>query len=500
MFKFNSTWTALFTKKIICLGLLLASSLHAAIHPPGGQIGTEVEALITGAHEIWPPTFWCSESLLKFEALEKKGRVKITIPKELNAGPVLVRTIYKKSVSKAHVFVLSNHKEIQEIEPNNHLQEAQEIKGLPLILNGRLEKNGDTDFFHIHLEKGQQLSAKMAAYSLFSPLDSFIHILGPDGFELEVASDTHNLDPHLQYQAQITGRHSLQILAIPSKASTSIQYTGNEESVYRLSLTIDDDKSLPPDADIVEADAPNLLPIPSTRAGTLIELNETDIYHFEAKKGDLVIINVEAYSLQYPTDPVLKVCNREGALIKEVDDGSRNNPDAEYQLRVTKDDTYQIKIEERYGNSGKHFHYRLSLDKPKPSFDPTIDKDLLTGTPGKEVSLKITLNRINGHKDPLYVLIPGLPNDVFVKGVDLSGDAKDATLTFSIPEKAKAGNYPCRIQLIDQADPRNNFQHAAYSFQSNESRGDYLINDTPVFWLTIPEKEKTVEKSKKDTK
>ncbi len=489
------------TKSSILLGLtLLALSAKAAIHPPGGQIGTTVEAQVIGTNEIWPPTFWCSESTLKFEALEKKGKIKVTIPKEAKAGPVLIRTINKKSVSSVHIFVVSDQKEIQEAEPNNHLKEAQEIKEIPAILNGRLQKSGDTDFYHIHLKEGQTLSAKLDAYSLFSPIDSFIHIMDSKGFELAVSSDTLNLDPHLQYQAQSSGRHTLQILAIPSKASTSVQYAGTEESVYRLSLFLTENSIPPPEANIVEDDAPEVLPIPSSLAGTFQQPNEVDTFKFEAKKGEQILIGVEAYSLQYPTDPVIKICYNDGKLIKEVDDSTRNKPDAEYQLRVPKDDTYQIQIQDRYGHSGKQYHYRLNVGKPTPSFQPVLDKDLLTGTHGKEASVKVTLNRKNGHKEPLYAMIHGLPNDIFVKGVDIAESAKDATITFSIPENAKPGNHRCRVVLLDKAEPPKTSQQANFSFQTTTSRGDYLINDTPYFWLTIPEKEKPEEKEEKDKK
>ena len=489
------------TKSSILLGLtLLALSAKAAIHPPGGQVGTTVEAQVIGTNEVWPPKFWCSESTLKIEALEKKGKIKITISKDLKPGPVLVRTINKKAVSSAHIFVVSDQKEIQEAEPNNHLKEAQEIKEIPVVLNGRLQKSGDTDFYHIHLEKDQTLSAKLDAYSLFSPIDSFIHILDSKGYEQAVSSDTLNLDPHLKYKAKETGRHTLQILAIPSKASTSVQYAGTEESVYRLQLSLTDTLPSPPEANIVEADAPEVLPIPSSLAGTLQQPNEVDIFKFEAKKGEQILIGVEAYSLQYPTDPVIKICYNDGKLIKEVDDSTRSKPDAEYQLRVPKDDTYQIQIQDRYGHSGKQYHYRLNVGKPTPAFQPFLDKDLLIGTHGKEVSIKVTLNRKNGHKESLYAMIQGLPNDIFVKGVDIAESAKDATITFSIPDKAKPGNHKCRVILLDKAEPPKTSNQANFSFQTITSRGDYLVNETPFFWLTIPEKEKPKEEEKNEAK
>ncbi|MEL0118873.1 MAG: PPC domain-containing protein, partial [Opitutae bacterium] len=244
-------------RAILTFGASLLPFLSAtsALHPPGGQTGTTIEVLATGKHEDWPPDFWVSRKGLTIEALEKSGQLKITIAKDAQPGPVLVRLLGQKGISIAHTFVISQQEETLESEPNNHLAEAQKIEKIPALINGRLQKKGDTDFFQFHLKKGETLSAKLDGYSLYSPIDAFLHILDYRGYELAIASDTHNLDPHLVYTARQNGMHTLQVLAVTSKASTSIQYAGDENSVYRLKLSLGKPSSRPPSAEHTELSA-----------------------------------------------------------------------------------------------------------------------------------------------------------------------------------------------------------------------------------------------------
>ena len=398
-------------RAILTFGASLLPFLSAtsALHPPGGQTGTTIEVLATGKHEDWPPDFWVSRKGLTIEALEKSGQLKITIAKDAQPGPVLVRLLGQKGISIAHTFVISQQEETLESEPNNHLADAQKIEKIPALINGRLQKKGDTDFFQFHLKKGETLSAKLDGYSLYSPIDAFLHILDPRGYELAVASDTHNLDPHLVYTARQNGMHTLQVLAVTSKASTSIQYAGDENSVYRLKLSLGKPSSPPPSAEHTELSPTKVLNVPSSLAGIFKLPDETDTYQVKVSKGTSAHIHVEAHLqwlINFPPTLFWEVYNGE-KLIKEVDDEDRNSPDAGYigyLLKSGTDTPYTLKIRERYGNAGEKLQIQAQwwpINEPKSSFEPTIAKDIHEAKLEKKLEIKINLNRKNGHKQPL---------------------------------------------------------------------------------------------------
>jgi hypothetical protein len=477
-----------------CVPHILSS---AAIYPPGGKAGTTIEATISGNLDSWPAEFHLNFDGVKIEPKEKKGEVIITIAKDAQAGPRLIRALTVKGVSDPFFFVVSDQPEILEVEPNNRLDEAQKIKNIPVVLNGKLEKNGDTDFYKIHLEKGFRFSARLDAYSLMSPIDAFIHIYEPHGYEVAVASDTHNLDPLLLYTVKETGVHTLQVLAVPAKASTGISYYGTADSVYRLALG-EDSLPLAPKSRFQEKEAPESLPVPSSVSGSLSMPGEIDTFRVIVPKRDQVTIRVEAQTLHYPTDPVLLVFTSPGSLLKETDDDpNRKSPDPEYLLRSGMDEPYLIQVTDRFGHGGDRYHYRLVLEKPEPSFLPVVVKDTFNATPGKDVEIKVMLNRSNGHKLPLHATLPGIPEGFQVKGYTIAPDAKFANLKLTPLAGAPPGNHPFRIVILEDTIGSPVAIQANFSLQTNESRGDYLINETPWVWVTVPNPAPNDEKKSK---
>jgi len=479
--------------------ILFCCQISAALHPSGGQTGTAVEILASGKHEEWPSQLWTAHEGLKLEALEKKGYFKVTISREAKPGPTLIRMITKKQVSTAFTFVISKQKEILETEPNNQISKAQKIATIPALINGRLEKKGDIDFYHIQLKKGQTLSAKMDGYSLRSPIDPFLHIHGPKGFEKAVASDTHNLDPHLLYTARESGRHTLQMFAIKAKASTDISFTGTADAVYRLGLSLGKPRMPEMVVDHQDGKAPPELTAPVTCAGHFAQSGERDKFSFRADKGSQVQIRIEAHQLHYPTDPVLYLYGSSGKLIKEIDD-EKTNRDPSYLLKVGSTEPYRVEVAERYGRSGKAFRYRLVLVPPKPDFSPTLGNDIHILKEEKTLEIKIQLNRTNGHNIPLHAEIDGLPEGLHMEGLDIPADAKDATFKLKSDVNTPTGHHPFQIRVTEKSEGQERQKLATYSFQTAASRGDYLINDTNQAWLSFNRASKKEEDDAKAKK
>ncbi len=68
-----------------------------------------------------------------------------------------------------------------EKEPNNDLDQAQEISKLPCRLLGTIEKKQDVDCFRIDLKQGQTVEVRLTSRGRGSVLDPLITIQAPDG-------------------------------------------------------------------------------------------------------------------------------------------------------------------------------------------------------------------------------------------------------------------------------------------------------------------------------
>ncbi|MFP6887084.1 MAG: hypothetical protein VB997_05955, partial [Opitutales bacterium] len=217
-----------------------------ALFPAGGKRGETLKVKAIGTFKSWPPRIWTDHPGLSIEANETKGSLSIAIDPQAKMRPALVRLFDANGSSGAKTFVISKHKETNEIESNNHRKRAQELNVTrrEVVVNGILKKE-DSDFFRINLRKGQTLIARADAYSLGSLVDPFLSLLDPDGHEVALASDSHNLDPALAHKAKRCGPHYLQIFAVAHPAATFIGYSGSNSAVYRLHLSLGKPKAKP---------------------------------------------------------------------------------------------------------------------------------------------------------------------------------------------------------------------------------------------------------------
>ena len=114
---------------------------------------------------------------------------------------------------------LDTLKELMELEPNNKSQAAQRVS-LPVTVNGRIERPGDTDVFRFEGRKGQKVAAEVLARRLNSPVDSVLRLTDAQGKEIAVNDDykdpaagltTHHADSRLMATLPANGTYYLHL-------------------------------------------------------------------------------------------------------------------------------------------------------------------------------------------------------------------------------------------------------------------------------------------------
>ena len=463
-----------------------------ALFPSGGQRGETLEVKAIGSFDVWPPQVWTDHNGLKIEAKEQKGLLSISIELDAKMRPALIRLFDANGSSNTRTFVVSKLKESTEIEPNDNTTQAQEVNATVsgAVINGILKK-GDSDFFRIPLRKGQTLVAATNAYSLGSLIDPFLVMMGPDGHEVAFASDSHNLDPVLNYTAKISGVHYLQLFAVAHPAATAIGFSGSDSATYRLTLTSGSlkEKSIQADRDKEELKDDNgsrRFQAPLTIKGVLSEKVDVDSYVFSAKKGEQWLVSVDAHRLHFPTDPVLAIHRKNGELLKEVDD-VKPTKDPEYLLKVPEDGNYTVGIRDRFGRGGPRFRYRLSVTKPEPELSVTVDKEAIVLETNGTAELKLTFDRKQGHSLPLsFAIAPPLPSGISLEDANVSAKAKTATMTLRASKWAEPVNHAFQLQVFETEETNATKKSlASYSFLTAKSRGDYIVNETNHLHLTV---------------
>lgn len=497
---------ALFTLLALANVPAAAPKLDALL-PAGGKSGTTNAVKSVGSVSTWPVEVWCSQPDIKFTAGKKKYEYTVTIGDQVKPGPHLVRIFSKDGASKSTVFVVGARDEVLEKEPNGKIAEAEAVAKIPCVINGRLEKTGDTDFFKLPLKRGQTIHASVDGYSLGSLIDPFLHLYDPDGYEIAVASDTHNIDPFLTHTVDRDGTHFLQVFAIDHKASTDVSFSGNSGAVYRLTLTVDDDRhpGKPLTAKVKEAEEkpakPQLLTPPTTLSGQLARPGERDVYRFPAKKGEQLLVRVDAHSLHYPLDPVMIVKRPDGRLLREVDD-VKPTRDPEYLLKASVAGEHTVEIFDRFRRGGELMRYRLAIAPPRPELTAELNDEVFELKAGATAELKLTLKAKHGFQSALTADFSGLPAGVTAEDVEIKAKSKSATIKLNAAKDADAASGPFRISLQTKDAEKDSSAppvQVVRSFITGDSRGDYLLNETTWFWLRVtpaPEEKKAKESAK----
>ena len=188
-----------------------------SIFPLGGRVGEPVSITMKG---------------LNLES------ARLTPPPS-DAGPGIVSVVATRNdfVSNRVPFALDTLPECFESEPNNDIAHAQKVK-LPIIINGRIDKEDDWDVYEFNGNAGDNIVAEVSARRLDSPLDSVIKLTDAKGRLLAFSDDredlgagvnTHHADSYFRTKLPADGTYYVHI----GDAARS----GGEAYAYRLRIS-----------------------------------------------------------------------------------------------------------------------------------------------------------------------------------------------------------------------------------------------------------------------
>jgi hypothetical protein len=133
-------------------------------------------------------------------------------------------------------YAVGSRPEVTETEPNQAARSAQAV-GLPVLINGRIERPGDEDTFRFEGKAGDEVVAEVCARRLNSPLDSALRLLGPTGAVVAFSDDfddpeaglyTHQADSYLRAALPEDGAYEVWL--------ADAQGRGGSAYAYRLRL------------------------------------------------------------------------------------------------------------------------------------------------------------------------------------------------------------------------------------------------------------------------
>ena len=486
----------------LLLFLVVATDSFAAVpsldgfYPAGGAGGRTGVVVSLGKFDPWPPKVWVDKPGVDFTAETNKGKFQVSIAADAVPGPRLVRLYSDEGASDPKLFVIGETDEIAEVEPNNHHAKPQVTAELPVTINGRLDKNGDTDSFAIKLRTGQWLDARVDSYTLASKVDAALRLVNTNGQQLAWNHDFVTLDPRLVWRAPTNITVVLQIFGWAYPPGSDIGFTGGEAAVYRLHLAVADsapgqcgspNEKEPNDA--VKSSVP--IELPAVVRGTIHSGADEDRFRVSVTKGDTVEARLEAASFGSPLDAWVSIEDSAGKQLARNDDadGSR---DPKLEWKASTNGHLIVSVGSVTHRGGEEYCYRLSLRTVEPDYTATLGANSVVLTCGSTNELKIELKRLRGFTNQLAVDFHQLPEGVTVLTTNSLKDGANTIRLFAALD-APTFQGPARVFLMDGHTKAKRAVPFELITRGETGYSPLLIDSADSPWLTVrpkPEEEK----------
>lgn len=517
------------------------------IFPAGGKPGPTFNVTVGGKLDGWPVGVWTDHAGLVFKATTNSGAFTVSIAADVPPGPHLVRFFNDDGAAEPRTFVVGTRDEVLEVEPNDDFRKAQLVDKSAVVVNGRLEKAGDVDSFAIRAEQGKWIVAAVDCYALGASVDPVLQILDERGVRVALNHDTHNLDALVAWQAPHTGTYIVQLLGFAHPPAADVTAKGSPAYVYRLTLTTGPfvrstfpmglkrgakgavelvGWNLPKAAQPVDgtrvAAAEQLLFLPAAPTGDTLWLDvadaadvaeqepndssaqaqtvafpatvngrigrpgDVDRFAFPAKKNERFNFQMRAVGLRSPMAARLRVEDTNGVSLTEQLGGDLSDPRLGWNAPA--DGTYVLAVSDMYGQGGPEWLYRVKTAPAPPHFTATLPTHAFFVENGKTNEIKVTFARNDGFQEKLALAVKGLPDGVTARIAPVPDKGTEVKVELVATADAQAANVPIEF-ILSAPEVRPPMSRAAtFSLRGTEPRGDRLVNDGHIAWLTVVNK------------
>ena len=444
---------------------------------------------------IPPPPYWFgAKGRIAALPIPREISAKLVIPADVPPGPIHWQAANANGCTSAGVFIVGSGIEVVEEE---HRATSQPLPALPMTVTGRLFKNEEVDRYQIVATKDGPISCDLLARRLGSKFHPVVSVRDSAGRLVVDAVGTSGGDPSLTFAAKagtayVVSVHDIDfggdrsfsyrlcvtpgarvVGAIPAAGKrgetrevdfllhngsaklesikrkvafpavgSSFEYRLDDATSFRLLLSdLPELASRNPAADAAR------LAGPTGVTGVLDQPDTQHRYSFDAKKGQVWSLNVDARRIGSPLDVSLSVQAADGKEVAKNDDLPETT-DAGLDFIVPADGTYQIVVSDTAGRTGI---YRLALHEAAPGFTLQTALQRINIPLGGKLDLAVTAIRKGGFKGPIELTVTGLPEGVSIASDAVIAKDKLATVISLVADK-DAGITAGLVTIVGKAD------------------------------------------------
>lgn len=474
------------------------------VHDPGMKL-EPIGA--PGPVTVPEPPYWFGKKARRGpDPIPREWKAKLTIAADVPAGIYRWQGANANGVTAAGKFYVSGGREVVEVEGR---KQPQILDTLPVAVSGRVKIVEEVDRYRFKAPANGPITCILESRAFGSVLNGVMEVRDAAGRMVADAADTAGNDTALTFVAQAgqdyiasvydvdfrgdrayTYRLSIVpgprvVTAIPAagkagetrpvefvgygvatgsakleSVSRNVTFPADASAgsfVYRLETPFGNAPPAPllvstlPES--IEPADPNpdarRLAVPAAVTGTLEELFGEDRYKLTGKKGDIWSFECAAEAIGSPLDVSLAILDASGKELVRADD-IPGTVDASLLYTVPADGDYIVSVTDTSGRSGNRAAtYRLTVTVPAPGFTVSAP-DLLAVPIGGKGSLALKVTRTGGFKDPITVMLTGLPAGVTVPE-KLTVAENQAALAIELTAAADAAALASVVTLTAEA-------------------------------------------------
>ena len=206
------------------------------VFPPGGQVGQSVEVTVSGSNLQRLRTLHCNVPGVRCEPLEP-SRFRLTIPADTPPGLCDLWAVGENGVSSPRTFAIGNRAEQLEAEPNETVSPAMSVP-LNVVINGQIDKAGDSDHVRFEAKRGQRVVVECWAERIDSRLRAVLEIFDASGRRLAVNRGYYGIDPLLDFRVPADGSYVVKVQDLISSGSIEHYYRLDVDTGPRVAYSV----------------------------------------------------------------------------------------------------------------------------------------------------------------------------------------------------------------------------------------------------------------------
>jgi len=342
--------------------------------------------------------------------------------------------------------------EAVEAEPNDTPAQATSVAAVPVVLNGRMNKEGDVDLFRIKPAAAGTLSFEIFGRRIGSRMDAYLRVLAADGKAVAGENDdAEGKDSRVSLAVAAGTEYLVEVKTLDKRSGEDFYYrlridapTGQD---FRLTMT--------PDTANVGQQGSAALTVTATRLngfGGPISVRVEGLP--EGVTASPAVIPAGAANTQFTLTAAAGVAPGTMGQIRVIGTGTIGEKPVE--RTAVPIETYQPPLTQPEQARQRPTLLPTATVMPQQAYALTLDQKEVTVKRGEKATVKVTAVRLMGQTAAINLTAAGQPANVTPALQNIDANATEATLTFAV-----AANAPIVKQnIIISGNMSNNVQVA----------------------------------------